>query len=120
MPTAVARAQLLAFGLVGVYVVQTLVAFVASDALVDHWAKAHNYTGEFASMADSAAPAYGFVALISLVVFGGLLAFVQDPPVWYGAIVVVGGLLGLGVTVMLFTGDSSRWFSGRAEAAAAQ
>ena len=114
MPAAVDRAQKLVFGLIGVYVVQTVVAFVASDALVDYYAKAHNYTGSFAAYADESAPAYGPIALISLVVVGGLLlvsalsfpkraGWARIVALVFAVLALLGGLLG-------FVQDSPIWY----------
>lgn len=114
MPAAVDRAQKLVFGLVGVYVVQTVVAFLASDALVDYYAEQHNYTGTFADYADSAAPAYGAIALISLVVIGGLLlvsalSFPRRAG-WARVVALVLGILALLAGVLAFFQDSPIWY----------
>lgn len=73
MPSSVATAQKLVYAYIAIAVIQTIVAFVAADALLDAFAESRGTSGLPEEVTASDAPAYGMVALLSLILVGGLL-----------------------------------------------
>lgn len=144
LPPTVGWAQKLVFVLVGLYVVQTILAFAAKDALVDAYV---DHTGSHLphDVVATGAPAYGVVAVIGLIVVGGVLlisalffvkgaswarwvavvfgvlgvltglvAFFQPSPAWYKLLLVVIGLVSLAIVVAMFARQTAGWFRGGA------
>jgi hypothetical protein len=108
-PPSVRTAVLLMYGLLAVIVLRTILTIAAHDALLDSFAKDRGYNrdSEFGKLAtENAAPAYTAIALISLVVFGGLLLlaalFVPKAAGWariVATVIAAFNLLGLAVVV---------------------
>lgn len=109
VPQSVRVATLLMYGLLAVIVLRTIVTLVAHDALLDSFAADRGYDRDtqFGQLAtENAAPAYTAIALISLVIFGGLLLlatiFVPKAAGWariVATVIAAFNLLGLAVVV---------------------
>lgn len=108
-PPSVRTATLLMYGLLAVIVVRTIVTLAAHDALLDAFATDRGYDRDtqFGQLAtENGAPAYTAIALISLVLFGGLLLlaalFVPKAAGWariVATVIAAFNLLGLAVVV---------------------
>lgn len=106
MPTSVATAQKLIYAYIAIAVIQTIIAFVAADALIDAYAESEGIQDLPEDLANANAPAYGTIALFSLVIVGGLLlasalnfpkraGWARIVALVFGVLGVLGGLLTL-------------------------
>ena len=110
VPKSVRTATLLMYGLLAVFVLRTIVTIAAHDALLDAFAADRGYDQdtEFGQLAtENAAPAYTAIAVISLLLFGGLLLlaalFVPKAAGWariVATVIAAFNLLGLAVVVV--------------------
>lgn len=106
VPPSVSLGQKLIYALVGLMAVRTLLTVVFKDDLIDSYAEANNSSLP-RQVAEDGAPAYLMIAIVSLLLFGGLLAvsayYFSSGAGWsrivatvMAVLTVLGGLLAFG------------------------
>jgi hypothetical protein len=98
-PDTVRLAATLLFAVVGVLAVRAVLTYVLFDSLLDNFAEGRGEEGQPRELIEDRAPQYKPLALVNVVVFGGLLslcgAFVLRGAGWARITATVVGVLGL-------------------------
>jgi len=105
------------YGLIAVLVLQTILAIIAKDTLIESYAKTRNLDVSREidrTLAESGAPAYVAIALGSLVIFGGLLAlcavFLARGANWARIVATVIAALNVLGLVGVFVQPAPAWY----------
>ncbi|KQZ67253.1 hypothetical protein [Nocardioides sp. Root151] len=113
LPPSVSLGQKLIYGLVGFMVLRTLLTIVLKDDIIDHYLAARNSSLP-REVAEDGAPAYVAISIISLVIFGGLLAFsaymFKSGAGWARIVAVVMAVLTVIGGLSAFAQDAPGWF----------
>lgn len=97
-PSTLRNAVLLLWVLIGIGLVRVVLTFAMADSLMEHWIEQYDPEGRFPrEMVESAAPAYGGLALVSGALFAAVLAlcaiFLARGARWAHVVAIVFGIL---------------------------
>jgi hypothetical protein len=117
VPPSVRTATLLIYGLIGLYVLQTILSIAGKDSLIDAYAEEQGIdtNSDFGrAVAEEGAPAYVAIAIGSLIIFGGLLVlcavFINRRANWARIVVTILAALNILGMLLAFVQPSPWWY----------